>query len=572
MVTVPPPPQLAWRVRSSAMSLGVNYNSAAVRTHQNLVAADRGLSQVFERLSTGVRINRASDDPSSLVLANNLRYQLSGLQQATANSESGVNLLQTAEGSMDEVSTLLNRMRQLALNAANDGVNSNSQLIALQDEMDEAIASITRIATNTRFGSLSLLDGSLGGNSVSDNARPYFSAISFDASQMPGGVKPGTELGVAVPLTGLNLDKARTRVVLSTTTGTVTPPSLTTPILNLYQGDASFAGPVQLTTTPATLQLTGASGTQSIVVTNTTTVGDVLSQITATGATYGLSAAYDATTGAFTIESTRYGAGNLQVSSSGMNGNTGLFDSDITDVSLNAYATDGSNNQVTLTYTDLNGTFRSLTLDQQVTAGNGLSFTNAAGGPEAGPPFSAFNAGAFTVTVKDGTNGVAGVPTVVPYDAAYFATRTSATKIHTGALANQEIAVDIPDVRASALGYSAGMAASGLPTLQAIANAKALLTGKSQEALRVIDAAIDEVAQARGALGSIQSNAIESTVNSLRISIENLTGSESQLRDTDFAAESANYAKMNILYQAATAMLAQANQVPQTVLKLLQGG
>ena len=211
-----------------------------------------------------------------------------------------------------------------------------------------------------------------------------------------------------------------------------------------------------------------------------------------------------------------------------------------------------------------------LTLDQQVTSGNGLAFTNLAGGPEAAAPFTAFGPGAFSVTFKDLSNKVVGASSVIPYSVSYSATRDSSTQIHTGALANQQVAIDIPDMRASALGYSAGLVTTGLATLQSLTNGKALSTGRAQDALKVIDAAINEVAATRGHLGAIQSNSIETTLDSLRLAIENLTGSESQLRDTDFALESANFSKQNILQQAATAMLAQANQVPQTVLKLLQ--
>ena len=551
------------------MSLGVNYNSTAVRTHQSLTVADRDLSKVLERLSTGVRLNRSSDDPSSLVLANNLRYQLRGLQQATSNSEAGVNLLQTAEGALDETSTLLNRMRQLAISAANDGVNSDSQLVALQDELDAAISSVNRIATDSRFGSLTLLNGQLGGNQLSTSARPYVDAIDFDAAQLPGGTKKGSTIGITMPLGTMTLDKAKTAVVLSTASGVPTAPTLSTPIVGLWQGDATFASPVQLNTVPGTLTLTGASGTQTIPLTAGTTVGDVLAQINAAGSTYGLQAAFDSSTGAFTIESSRFGAGNLAVTSTAMNGNTGLFNSDITAAS-NGFATDGTNHQIQISYIDGNSTARFVTLDQQVTSGSGLSFTNLAGGPESAPPYTAYAPKAFNVTFKDLSNKVVGASSIIPYDTTYGAKRDSTTFIHTGALSNQQVAVDIPDMRASALGFTANLAARGYSTLQSLSNTKAFITGNASEALQVIDAAIDEVSRARGRLGSIQSNAIETTLNSLRASMENLTSSESQLRDTDFALESANFAKQNILYQAATAMLSQANQVPQTVLKLLQ--
>jgi flagellin len=161
------------------------------------------------------------------------------------------------------------------------------------------------------------------------------------------------------------------------------------------------------------------------------------------------------------------------------------------------------------------------------------------------------------------------------------ATRISTTYIHSGPLATQRIGIEIADLRASALGYTAMRAelASTDPhkplvekqllDLQDLQDLQALLNGNAQEALRIIDAAIDEVTNARGRVGAVQANAIEATADSLLVSYNNLSDSESRLRDTDYAWESAQYSRHQIIYQAATAMLAQANQVPQTVVQRL---
>jgi flagellin len=154
----------------------------------------------------------------------------------------------------------------------------------------------------------------------------------------------------------------------------------------------------------------------------------------------------------------------------------------------------------------------------------------------------------------------------------YGGTRVSPVRIHTGGLTGQSIPVDIPDVRTTALGSTAGLAKNGFGSIQSISDAQLITTYQADEALRLIDAAIAEVSEARGKLGALQANGVETTLSSLRISIENLTSSESGLRDTDFAQEMANFTRHNILYQAATAMLGQANQIPQTVLGLLKGG
>ncbi len=223
-----------------------------------------------------------------------------------------------------------------------------------------------------------------------------------------------------------------------------------------------------------------------------------------------------------------------------------------------------------LAYTDAAGTARTVTLTQDGASPGGMTFTNLAGGPEAAPPYTAFAPGAFSWTARDTSGGAVGSVTAVPAGS-YGATRTGTTFIQTGALANQTTTIDIPDMRAAALGHTAGLAGSNLGSLQDLTTGQTLLTGDATKALTVIDAAISEVSSARGKLGAVQSNGLESTLSTLQNSITNLTSAESNLRDVDFAAESANYARNNIIYQAATAMLAQANQIPQTVLKMLNG-
>jgi flagellin len=143
------------------MSLRINFNSAAVQTHQNLKVADRMMTKSLERLSSGERINRSDDDPSGLVAANSIRHNLAGILRSTNNIEEGVSLLQTADGAMDGISGLLVRLRSLALGAANEAVNDPAQLVAYQADFDEAVRSISRIADQARFGSIPLLQGNL---------------------------------------------------------------------------------------------------------------------------------------------------------------------------------------------------------------------------------------------------------------------------------------------------------------------------------------------------------------------------------------------------------------------------
>ncbi len=541
------------------MSLSVNFNSTSVRTHRNLVTADRALGVSLDRLSSGLRIQRASDDPSSLVLANQLRYHISGLDRAAANAEEGVTMLQTADGAMDEINGLLNRMRALALSAANESTQDGFSLQALQDEMDSAVASVTRIAGSTRFGSLSLLDGTLGGNQLSPEGRDYLQDVDYESSLTPGGILPGSRLSVILDPAGLTV--TRDRVGMALTIGGL-PADRDAPLLSTDQYSAL---PL-----PRTLAISGPGGSYSIPIDTTTTISDLVAQVDAVRTTYGVQAGYDADSGMLTVESQRFGASGLTVEDITGLGGPGILDDDDT-VPGNTLVVPAANQTVDLTYTDVGGTLRTLTLTQDPTQDGGRTFTNLLGGPESAPPYTAFAPGAFRVTLKDDTGGERGVDIAVPWSTEYYANRVSSVAIQSGDLASDRIPVDIPDMRAAALGRTANLTGVGLSSLESLANAKVLITGQASDALRVIDAAITEVTSVRGRVGAIQSNAIEATLSTLRTGLENLASAESQLRDTDFAQESAEFARNQVIYQAATAMLAQANQIPQRIVDLLRG-
>lgn len=147
------------------MSLRINHNISAINGHRQMLRNDAALSKSLERLSSGMRINRAADDAAGLVISEQMRAQIAGLDQAIDNSETAVAFVQTTEGALDEINSLLIKARELALHAGNTGVNDENQLFADQTELDNLIESITRISTNTQFGTKRILDGSLSGAS-----------------------------------------------------------------------------------------------------------------------------------------------------------------------------------------------------------------------------------------------------------------------------------------------------------------------------------------------------------------------------------------------------------------------
>lgn len=145
------------------MSLMINHNITSLNAWRNLTTTDRMMSKSMEKLSSGLRVNRASDDPAGLVISEKMRSQLSGLNAASKNVEKAINFVATAEGALDKVNSLLLKMRSLAVDSANGAVNDADMFAANQAEFSEAISSITRISDNTQFGTKKLLDGSVAG-------------------------------------------------------------------------------------------------------------------------------------------------------------------------------------------------------------------------------------------------------------------------------------------------------------------------------------------------------------------------------------------------------------------------
>jgi flagellin len=546
------------------MIMAINDNSSAAFAGLGLSTATQTIQNLVEQLSTGKAINSAGDNPAGMAITNGMQTFISGMNQATQNNQNGINLLQTADGAMDQISSTLLDMRSTVVNAANAGLQNPQSLSALQTELDDDISSITTLATNTTFNSQPLLQGALDDDQIAPSSKGVLAAVTQDATALPGGISLGSAV-TATAAAPLTLARSTVSVNLA---GAASPLPGTTLLQGLNQNGTALTA-----TAGSTFTVTGPQGVQAFTLYPTTTINDVVADINAYTATTGARAAYDPASGALTIESTGFGASTLSVASQDMSGtaaNVGLFDSDTTGVTANSFATAATNQALTLTYTDASNTVHTVNLVEDPTSAGGLTFTNTAGGPELVPPYSAFDPGAFHITVKDTSGGGPGSTVDIPAGS-YSATRHSNAFIQTGAESGQTTSLDIPDMRAAALGHTADLSASGLANLQDLTSTQALVNGNAQQALVLIDAAINEVSLARGTLGSLQSVGLQVALNGLQTSTTNLTTAQGQIKDTDFATTSAAYARENIIYQSATAMLAQANQVPQTVLNLLKG-
>lgn len=516
------------------MSLRINNNIAALNGHRNMVRNDAAVSKSLERLSSGLRINRAADDAAGLIISEQMRAQLTGLDQAVMNSEQAVTLVQTAEGALDEMSNLLNKARSLAIHAANDGLNDTNQLQADQSELDNIVDSMGRIASDTQFGTKKLLDGTLSNAKINDKTL----ASAFSAS----GLNTNT-LTVSVTASGVRATPSAPSVMTNPNVAAIFNTITTGASVDLnatFKAATTFSFSANTAATVAPVNVTVAAGS---------TMASALSALNNASSANGISVSIGAG-GVFTVAAADIGtyANGMTFSITG-SGSTNTFSA------MGAGVT-GTNAVADLYY----DTAVPSVAISGLTSSRGTSlsaYVAASGGSPAKSATVVFNEARLTA-------GAA-------FSYASALSVSGGATFQVGANANQTAQVSLKSMTTNVLGLNSKIASNATTTsMETLKTGQFLVSGKAQDAIMVIDKAIDDVTTARGALGAFQSNTLETAINSLRATQENLTHAESTIRDVDFAAESAQFTKNNILVQSSTAMLAQANQLPQNVLKLLQ--
>ena len=469
------------------MGFSIANNVASLNAQNNLTRASAALNQSVERLSSGLKVNRGADGPAALVISEKQRAQIAGLQQALDNSEKAVSLVQTAEGALGEINDLLTKIRSLALDSANAGVNDEDALAANQAEINNVLDTIDRIANNTQFGTKKLLDGSAGISGSSNDADVTF-------------------------LKGTSQTTAGAYAVAVTTAGeraTVTAGTDQT---------AALAADEVLTVNGVAIEL--ASGL------NQSQVVDRINEFTAQT---GVVAEVDGTsTRLYTVA---YGS-----------------DADIDVVSDTAAAATSSGFGTTIvsdTGVDVVGTIGGTSFN-----GNGNVLTATSGVAKG-------------LTVQFATDGTDATTTVTGAQGNVSVVNNSLT-FQIGPNQNQTANVTINKVNAEALGI--GVTGNQFANLGEVDVTSA---SKAQDAIAIIDTAINELTNLRGDLGAFQQNTLSSTANNLRTTLENTINAESVIRDTDFAQEIANFTKNQVLVQAGVSVLGNANQLPQLALRLL---
>jgi flagellin len=468
----------------------INHNIAALNTYRQLNSASGAQSKSMEKLSSGLRINRAGDDAAGLAISEKMRGQIRGLDMASKNAQDGISLIQTAEGALNETHSILQRMRELAVQSSND-TNTTADRGEIQKEIDQLVEEIDRIGNTTEFNTKKLLNGGAG------------LGVTFN-SETVGGANSDW-----ISITGGNAN---------TQTGTV----------NITQA-SSASGATQSITVGA-----GTAGAQSVSI-NGTTINYTATATAGTNAD-ALRAAIESVADELGI--TVGGSGTtIDLTSKEVGSSSSLtFDANAAAIGTAVSNVTTTGNDATIT-TDTTSGATQITAAEMVSSGNTIKVIS---GDFEGMEIK-LNSSVMSSTAN--TN------------LANFDVDSNGTlSMMIGANEGQNMSINISDMRSSALGVNAIDVSNST---------------SAESAVTTIQSAIDTVSAERSKLGAYQ-NRLEHTINNLGTSSENLTAAESRVRDVDMAKEMMNQTKNSILSQAAQAMLAQSNQIPQGVLQLLR--
>jgi len=477
---------------------------SAVNTHRSVLNNTNAQQKTMEKLSSGLKINRAADAPAQLQISENLRAQAAGLHQAIDNSEMGVSLMQTAEGALEEVSRALVQARQLAVHAGNEGVNDPNMMLADQREINNILEQVNRVATSTQYGHNYLLDGSRAGNGVTTGANLEF-------------VEGGTEAhSSSVGGYDIKINNAATRATHSGTVG-------------LTKGLIDAGEQITISEGGRTVNFLTQKGK-----TVEQTLNDLETAINDAGLKIDLMRPFPPATDSgapqpITLRHKEFGSEHTFNAAS----NTAGLVSSVSNIDeLVANGTDVSG--------EING---------EQASGRGQILTGDIGAD----------------TVEGIKIRYTGETTPIGGNAGTVTFSQNSLTFQVGAEANQFSEYSLGSIKTNDLGRGEENGSN----FDSLAQISVLNSEQAQDAIRVIDKAIQEVNSSRGEMGAFQKNNLESNLNYLRIAHENSVSSDSVVRDADMAEEMANFTRAQIMMEASTAMLAQANQSSMAVMKLL---
>lgn len=504
----------------------INSNIPGLIARANLGRANSDLEVRLQRLATGLKINRGADNPAGLIISERLRSEISGINQAVSNSDRASSVIATAEGGLAEVSDLLSSIKGLVVEAANTGALSPEERQANQLQIDSAIESITRISNSVSFGGLKLLNGSL------DYVLSGLQGVDIAKSQIHGANFAG-QSNIQVNVQVINSAQTAS-LFLSASTGTF-----------LSSTSLEVAGPLGV----QTLEILSGQSLQSIAA----AINDFRQ---ATGISAALINPADATSG-LRFDSIGFGSAQF-VSVKRLNdaNNTGFF---------HTYSLSNNANRGTLSFSD--PTFLANLTAANRDAGRDVSaIVNGNVATGKGLTLSLENQTSLSLELLL----TQGFGTTNSSTSTFYITGGGALYQLGGDInTSQQTNIGIPSLAASRLG---GTLVNG--TLQFLSSLRSggandLNSQHFEDASKILSGAIDEVAVVRGRLGAFERNTLQTNVRSLQAAVENLTASESRIRDTDFADETSKLTRAQILTSASTSVLGLANQQAQQVLQLL---
>ena len=520
------------------MASTINTNIQSLTAQRNLANSQLAMSTSMARLSSGLRINSAKDDAAGLAISERFTSQIRGVNQAARNANDGISLAQVAEGALGSSSSILQRIRELAVQSAN-ATNSASDRAALNAEVGQLTAELNRIAQTTQFNGQNILDGSFTSATfqVGANANQTIIATTANFSTTKYG---NNRMGSAVASsTGGPGD-----LVLGTASVGTNPSTATAAAVNAIGAD--------------TLTISGATGSATVTLLGGESAKTVSAYINAQAGITGVSATARTSLDLDTFDT----AGNYSLSIVSDN----PASTPVT-VSFNIGALPNNSDSLAQAISAFNDKSAQTGVTAKINAaGSGITITNDAGSDI----FITSTSAAGTFNVVNPALGPIPPAAAVPGTPVNVA--AAGTAYITGAISldsNSSFSIGSP-AGAAAAGTSYFVGLTAASELQAASTMDVSTVDAATRTLSTVDSSLATISSQRAKFGALQSR-FETTISSLNTTSENLSASRSRIQDADFAMETANLSRTQILQQAGTAMVAQANQLPQSVLQLLKG-
>ena len=492
------------------MASTINTNISSLTAQRNLGTSQASLNTSIQRLSSGLRINSAKDDAAGLAISERFTSQIRGLNQAVRNANDGISLSQVAEGALAGSGNILQRVRELSVQSAN-ATNSASDRKAIQAEVGQLLSELDRIAGTTEFNGQKLLDGSFG-------------SATFQV---------GANANQTISATTGNFRTANYGANLTASTATVATTGATA-------GSAGAAS--------GTIVISGLQ-TKTINVAASGTAADIASAVNAAADTTGVTAV------ARNVSELKFGAtGSFSLALKGDNATA-------TNITFNVTA-----NNTPAGLADAMKAINDSASQTGITAklnanSDGLVLTND-GGKDINIANAAASAGSITLASQDAGQ------TLSSGTLAFTAATSAGTGVTVASRGTVEYSSD-KGYTVAGTTDTMGASSAAASTQKAVNTIDVSTVDGATRALKIIDSALAAVNGQRASFGALQSR-FETSIANLNTSSENMSASRSRIQDADFASETANLSRAQILQQAGTAMVAQANQIPQGVLSLLK--